>query len=125
MTDQASTHEKVEAQPADEPKHVRLTLRYQKQFTQVVQVNPKESLAELKQYLAEGTLFHIYDNFHFELAGKSLPQYSELEGLVQTDSELDIVVDAYDERTSKYHVRRVQELVHNPVLWAVLNYKER
>lgn len=86
MTEEPSTQEKVEVGSApEEPRHVRLTLKYQKQFSQVVQVNPKESLAELKQYLSEGTLFHIYDNLHFELAGKLLPQYSELDGLVQGD----------------------------------------
>lgn len=125
MIDESSTQEKAVQPASEEPKHIRLTLKYQKQFSQVVPFNPRESLAELKQYLTEGTLFHLYDNFHFELAGKLLPQYAELEGIVQPDSELDIVVDPYDERTSMYHVKRVQELVRNPVLWAVFNYKER
>lgn len=61
-----------------------------------MQVNPKENLSEIKQYLVESTLFHIYDNFHFEASGKSLPQYTELDTILSGDSTLDIVVDPYD-----------------------------
>jgi hypothetical protein len=61
-----STQEKVDLKlPIEEPKYLKLTLKYHKLFSQTVQVNPKESLAELKQYLSESTFFHIYDNLHF------------------------------------------------------------
>lgn len=54
-----------------------------------------------------------------------MPQYAELDTIFTGDSDLDIVIDPYDERTSRHHLRRLQELIRNPILWAVLNYKEK
>lgn len=67
----------------------------------------------------------LYENFHFESNGKAIPQYVELESLFPGDTgDIDVVLDLFDERTSKYHVKKVNELIKNPAMWGVLTNKE-
>jgi hypothetical protein len=90
-----------------------------------VELSPKETLVELKQYLSETTALFLYENYHFECRGKQLPQHSEVDVILETDEVVDVVLDSFDERTSRHHVRQVQRLIANPVLWAVLSSKDR
>ena len=38
--------------------------------------------------------------------------------------DIDVVLDQFDERTSKYHVKKVSDLIKNPSIWAILTSKE-
>jgi hypothetical protein len=53
-------------------------VRHPKLLNQTVELNPKETLVELKQYLAETTMLCLYENYYFTYKGKQLPQYSEI-----------------------------------------------
>lgn len=80
---------------------------------------------ELKQYLGETTPLSLYENYHFTSKGKQVPQYSEIESIIDGEAVVEVVLRPYDERTIKYHVRKVQQMIASPQHWAVLNYKEK
>jgi hypothetical protein len=53
-----------------------------------------------------------------------VPQYVELDTVFPEGSgEIDVVLDLFDERTSKYHLKKVSELIKNPEVWANITNK--
>lgn len=49
----------------------------------------------------------------------------ELETVFPGDTgDIDVVLDLFDERTSKYHVKKINELIKNPAIWTVLSNKD-
>jgi hypothetical protein len=40
--------------------------------------------------------------------------------VVETDSIIEVIL-----RTSKHHIQKIQHFIANPVMWAVVNYKEK
>lgn len=103
------------------PKSITLSVRHPTLINQNFPLNPKESLAELKQYLSETTPLYLYENFHFESKGQLVPQYVELDTVFTGDvGDIDVVLDLFDERTSKHHIKKVSELIKNPSIWSIL-----
>jgi hypothetical protein len=37
-----------------------------------------------------------------------MAQYTEIENYIENDSILDVVIDPFDERGSKHHIRKIQ-----------------
>lgn len=49
----------------------------------------------------------------------------ELDTVFEGDSgDIDVVLDHFDERTSKYHVKKVSDLIKNPSIWSTLSNKD-
>lgn len=57
----------------------------------------------------------VFDNYGFEVGGKGLAEGLELGQTIGGDTRVGIVMRAFDERTSYYHLERVREVLANPV----------
>lgn len=84
-------------EPSSHSKSITLSVKHPSLINQNFPLNPKESLAELKQYLSETTPLYLYENFHFESNGKPIPQYVELETVFPGETgNIDVVLDQFD-----------------------------
>lgn len=74
---------------------------------------------ELRNYVCESTPLCIYENFHFEHEGKPLPEYNEIGDKFKSDIRLSIVLDEFDNHSSRYHHNKICDMLHDPYLWAI------
>lgn len=77
-------------------RHIKLSVRFGRLLNQTVELSPKETLVELKQYLSETTILGLHDNYHFTCKGKQLPQYSEVDTIVEGEALIDVVLRPFD-----------------------------
>lgn len=81
-----------------------------------LRLSPSDSPIEIKSCLADFAPTCLFTHYHFETSGQPLNDYLELsQQQVENDSVLTMVLDSYNERAIKQHVRKLEEvLVHPP-----------
>lgn len=97
-------------------------------------MTPNDHFHEIKQFLSESSELYLYTSFHFECNGTTINEFEEIRNIDIKEEDLVKIVlgilkkfifyfiyfylflDLYDERTSRAHVKKVQELLNTPSL---------
>ncbi len=77
---------------------------------------PTDNLFDLRQFFSETSQLFFISNYHFEHVGVRLNELLEIgahENL-DTDANIDIIIDPFDERTARHHLKKVQEFIKSP-----------
>lgn len=66
----------------------------------------------------------LYENYHFESQGKNVPEYIEVGQLFENEAKLTVVIDNFNERSSRYHLKKILSILVNPLIWAVMHCRD-
>lgn len=71
---------------------------------------------DLRQFFSETSQLFFISNYHFEFNGITLNELVEISmhEYLQDDSRIDIIIDPFNERFSRYHLKKTQEFLQNP-----------
>jgi len=84
-----------------------------------------ELVVELRDFLLEHVFTCFFTNYYFEHGGQRLNDYQELSELpLQEDPLIYMRADTYDEKNARNHVKRVREVLAQPVLLTSLTETE-
>ena len=77
---------------------------------------PTDNLFDLRQFFSETSQLYFISNYHFEYMDNRLNELVEIgmHEYLEDDAKIDIVIDPYDERSARYHLKKVQEFIQNP-----------
>ncbi|CAD8136560.1 unnamed protein product [Paramecium pentaurelia] len=88
---------------------VKLYLDFYDKYTWPLEI--AETLLEVRQYLTESTILSLFQNFYFSHKGQRINEYSEFS--IPDGGKLQVLLDEFNERTARFHLRRVQEIIAN------------
>ena len=81
-----------------------------------------DNLLDLRLLLNEASQLFFICSYHFEFKGVKLNETLDIKSQVEESEEvrIDVKIDPYDERTARYHVKKVQEFISHPYQYHLL-----
>ncbi len=76
-------------------------------------------MLDIRQFLSETSQFFFISSYHFEYRGTPLSEFIEICAHKDIDNKarIDIKIDPYDEKSARYHLKKVQELLQHPYFY--------
>ena len=72
-------------------------------------------MLDVKQFHLESTFLSLFANYHFEKEGELLNEGIELGMIgVENNDKISLKMDPFDEKSAKFHTKKVYELLENP-----------
>lgn len=77
---------------------------------------PTDNLFDLRQFFSEMSQLYFINNYHFEYSGNRLNELVEISmhEYIENEAKIDVIIDAFDERSARFHLKKVQEFIQNP-----------
>ena len=100
-------------QGKSEASTVEFTLEDPNGATHPIILAPADSPIDLKVYLSEFAPLSHYTNYHFESENTPLQDYVEFSEQ-STSNVLKMVLNPYNDRTFKHHIKRIKEILLHP-----------
>ena len=77
---------------------------------------PTDNLFDLRQFFSETSQLFFISNYHFEYNGNPLNELVEISmhEYIENEAKIDIVIGLFNERSSRHHLKKVQEFIQNP-----------
>jgi len=104
-------------QPQEELlKPIRLNFHLNGKLLLPVDMYPTDNLFDLRQFFSETSQLYFISNYHFEYMDNRLNELVEvgMHEYLENEAQIDIVIDPFDERSARYHLKKVQEFIQNP-----------
>jgi protein TIF31 len=113
IDDQAQNENNNTEEENQEPVAFNIHVVSPKQEKIPLQVTAMDSVQDIRQFLLEAAETGHITSYHLELAGQRVSDYVDLSEVadLKEDAELVMVEDSYDDRSARYHVRRLRELL--------------
>jgi len=77
---------------------------------------PTDNLFDLRQFFSEMSQLFFINNYHFEYSGHRLNELVEISmhEYIENEAKIDVIIDPFDERSARFHLKKVQEFIQNP-----------
>ncbi|ORX48226.1 hypothetical protein DM01DRAFT_1376834 [Hesseltinella vesiculosa] len=106
-----------EEAPVEEPYQLTIKLPASGKLNEIkILVSARESIQDIKQSIMESPETCVHSCFYLKFNGKRINDFLELGEVenITTDSELELVEDAYTEKDVRLHVNRLRDLLGGP-----------
>ena len=79
-------------------------------------IYPTDTLLDIRQFLSDTSQLFFISSYHFEYKRRPLSEFIEISAQkdIENKARIDIKVDSYDEKSARYHLKKVQEFIQSP-----------